>query len=107
MDSSNMNLSGNTCTCIANTKYFNGSVCWPCTSPCLRCVSSDTNCTDCIAEYYLVGSVCNQCSPPCSNCLGTNTHCTSCKDPTHMNLASNTCTCSLSNYFFNLTSNIC
>ena len=60
--------------------------CVPCTSPCLYCSISATNCTKCFPLYYLYNNICNtacpslfyknsydnqclRCVPPCQTCI--------------------------------------
>lgn len=96
--------------------------CKPCTSPCLSCSVTQTNCTYCLYGYYLINYTCvsncssltptftyysqlatltcETCTFPCSKC-SSETWCTACKIG-YLNPITGTCSqCSLGTYASN------
>jgi len=93
----------------------------PCTSPCLTCSISASNCSSCnltnkfilsgnqcvcSAGYYNSGGVCTACSSPCVTCSGS-TICTSCNLTKHFVLTGSSCQCQAGYMLSNSDLNLC
>jgi len=100
--------------------YQNGTSCQECSSPCLTCTTSATNCLSCNESWYLLNnscvdncplnyyvengqSTCNECNDSCSSCSQAASNCTLCSNGSAI-LFNGSCLFQCpSNYYFNGT----
>ena len=106
-------LNGTSCisaaSCTSDLQHVADSTTWtclPCSSPCLQCQVSVTQCTacssplslygqtcigSCPSHYYMSNGACLPCSSSCNECAGSSTSCTSCYSGNYLQTDTSTC----------------